>query len=140
MGLGRSESKSELVQRELSVCPGEMSLPCLVLAQRGSNLPPGWGTRWWLREEDRAGSGLMGRRRRRRPRQECDNPCVHFARSSKTWMPLSPLARYVRMGWSNRRIAAELGIAEGTVKRHVSNILEKSGLESRTQLALALGA
>ena len=50
------------------------------------------------------------------------------------------VARYVRMGWSNRRIAAELGIAEGTVKRHVSNILEKSGLESRTQLALALGA
>lgn len=50
------------------------------------------------------------------------------------------VARYVRMGWSNRRIASELGIAEGTVKRHVSNILEKSGLESRTQLALALGA
>ena len=36
--------------------------------------------------------------------------------------------------------ASELGIAEGTVKRHVSNILGKSGLESRTQLALALGA
>lgn len=50
------------------------------------------------------------------------------------------VARYVRMGWSNRRIASELGIAEGTVKRHVSNILVKSGLESRTQLALALGA
>lgn len=49
------------------------------------------------------------------------------------------VARYVRMGWSNRRIASELGIAEGTVKRHVSNILEKSGLESRTQLALAMG-
>jgi DNA-binding NarL/FixJ family response regulator len=48
------------------------------------------------------------------------------------------VAHCVRMGWSNRRIASELGISEGTVKRHVSNILEKSGLESRTQLALAL--
>lgn len=48
------------------------------------------------------------------------------------------VARCVRLGWSNRRIASELGISEGTVKRHVSNILEKSGLESRTQLALAL--
>ena len=50
------------------------------------------------------------------------------------------VARYVRLGWANRRIAVELGISEGTVKRHVSNILEKRGLESRTQLALALGA
>lgn len=73
------------------MCPGEMSLPCLVLAQRGSNLPPGWDTRWWLREEDRAGSGLMGRRRRRRPWQEGLNSFVHFAHSSETWMPLSPL-------------------------------------------------
>ena len=73
------------------MCPGEMSLLCLVLAQRGTNLPPGWGTRWWLREEDRAGSGLMGRRRRWRPRQECDNPWVHFARSRESWTPLLPL-------------------------------------------------
>ncbi len=50
------------------------------------------------------------------------------------------VARCVRMGWSNRRIAHELGISECTVKRHVSNILAKSGYESRTQLALALFA
>ena len=50
------------------------------------------------------------------------------------------VARYVRLGWANRRIASELGISEGTVKRHVSNILEKRCYESRTQLALALGA
>ena len=60
------------------------------LAQRGSNLPPGWDTRWGLREEDRVGSGLMGRRRRRRAQQECDNPCVHFAHSRESWLPLSP--------------------------------------------------
>lgn len=73
------------------MCPGEMSLPGLVLTQRGSNLPPGWDTCWRLREEDRVGSGLMGRRRRQRPQQECDNPCVHFAHSRESWMPLSPL-------------------------------------------------
>lgn len=50
------------------------------------------------------------------------------------------VAQFVQLGWTNRHIACELGISEGTVKRHVSNILEKSGLESRTQLALALGA
>lgn len=73
------------------MCPGEMSLPGLILTQRGSNLPPGWDTCWRLREEDRVGSGLMGRRRRQRPQQECDNPCVHFAHSRESWMPLSPL-------------------------------------------------
>ena len=74
-----------------SVCPGEMSLLCLVLTQRGSSLPPGWDTLWWLREEDRVGSGLMGKRRRRRSQQECDTPCVHFAHSRESWPPLSPL-------------------------------------------------
>ena len=73
------------------MCPGEMSLLCLVLTQRGSSLPPGWDTLWWLREEDRVGSGLMGKRRRRRSQQECDTPCVHFAHSRESWPPLSPL-------------------------------------------------
>ena len=50
------------------------------------------------------------------------------------------VAHLVRRGWTNRRIAVELGISEGTVKRHVSIIMDKGGYESRTQLALALGA
>jgi len=45
---------------------------------------------------------------------------------------LAALAR----GLSNRDIAAELGITERTARTHVSNILAKLGLSSRTQAAL----
>jgi DNA-binding NarL/FixJ family response regulator len=39
-------------------------------------------------------------------------------------------------GMSNRAIAEELGMAERTARTHVSNILSKLGLTSRTQAAL----
>jgi DNA-binding NarL/FixJ family response regulator len=39
-------------------------------------------------------------------------------------------------GLSNKEIARELGIGEKTVKTHVSNILSKLGVLSRTQAAL----
>ncbi|HZQ65271.1 MAG TPA: response regulator transcription factor [Gaiellaceae bacterium] len=39
-------------------------------------------------------------------------------------------------GFANKRIAAELGIAEKTVKAHVSNVLAKLGVADRTQAAL----
>ncbi|MYW92471.1 response regulator transcription factor [Amycolatopsis rubida] len=39
-------------------------------------------------------------------------------------------------GLSNRDIAAELGLAERTVKAHVGNLLAKLQVESRTQAAL----
>jgi NarL family two-component system response regulator LiaR len=39
-------------------------------------------------------------------------------------------------GYSNKRIALELGIAEKTVKTHVSNLLGKLGVADRTQAAL----
>jgi len=42
----------------------------------------------------------------------------------------------VARGLSNREIADELGIAERTARTHVSNILAKLGLASRTQAAL----
>lgn len=42
----------------------------------------------------------------------------------------------VARGLSNRSIADELGITERTARTHVSNILAKLGLASRTQAAL----
>jgi DNA-binding NarL/FixJ family response regulator len=39
------------------------------------------------------------------------------------------------LGLTNRQIAEKLVISESTVKRHVENILDKLGFESRTQIA-----
>lgn len=44
--------------------------------------------------------------------------------------------RHVAGGKGNKEIARELGLAEGTVKNHVSAILSKLHLRSRTELAL----
>jgi DNA-binding NarL/FixJ family response regulator len=44
--------------------------------------------------------------------------------------------RLVALGQANKEIAAGLGIGEKTVKSHVSSILAKLGLQSRTQAAL----
>jgi len=44
--------------------------------------------------------------------------------------------RLIAHGQSNQEIAAALGIGEGTVRVHVSNILSKLHLASRTQAAL----
>ena len=42
----------------------------------------------------------------------------------------------VARGLANKQVARELGITESTVKAHVSGILSKLGLPSRTQIAL----
>jgi DNA-binding NarL/FixJ family response regulator len=44
--------------------------------------------------------------------------------------------RLVARGLANKQVARKLGITESTVKTHVSGILAKLGLPSRTQLAL----
>jgi DNA-binding CsgD family transcriptional regulator len=46
------------------------------------------------------------------------------------------IARYVADGWPNRLIARELGISEWTVKRHITHVLAKCGVRSRTELAV----
>jgi len=42
----------------------------------------------------------------------------------------------IAQGQSNRQIAASLFLAEGTVKNYVSRIMEKLGVQSRTELAV----
>ncbi len=43
-------------------------------------------------------------------------------------------------GLSNKAIAAALSVSEKTVKFHVSNVLAKSGVSTRTQLIAAMGS
>ena len=54
--------------------------------------------------------------------------------------PLTPteraVATLIAKGSTNSQIAAQLGIAEGTVKNHVSAVMRKTGIHDRTALAL----
>lgn len=45
--------------------------------------------------------------------------------------------RLLAEGFANKQIARRLGVAEKTVKTHVSSILSKLGVQDRTQAALA---
>lgn len=51
----------------------------------------------------------------------------------------SQVLQCIAQGKSNKTIAGELGISEQTVKNHVSELLFKLGVESRTQLAIRVG-
>jgi ATP/maltotriose-dependent transcriptional regulator MalT len=54
------------------------------------------------------------------------------------WSPLTAreqeVARLVARGFTNRQIASELVVTEATAAKHVENIREKLGLNSRTQV------
>jgi DNA-binding CsgD family transcriptional regulator len=60
---------------------------------------------------------------------------VRLARrlSAREWT----VFEFLGAGYDNRSIARELGVSERTVKRHVTVILAKLGLESRLQAGLA---
>jgi DNA-binding NarL/FixJ family response regulator len=64
-----------------------------------------------------------------------DEPSVSDPAAAMTARELDVL-RVVGAGKANKEIAAQLGISERTARTHVSNILSKLGLHSRTQAAL----
>lgn len=46
------------------------------------------------------------------------------------------IIRAISEGMSNKEISAKLYISEGTVKNYITNILNKTGLDHRTQIAI----
>lgn len=62
---------------------------------------------------------------------------VHIPNSHETLTPReTEIIKLVAKGLSNKNIARELGISEPTIKAHLSSILSKTGLQTRTQAAL----
>jgi DNA-binding NarL/FixJ family response regulator len=70
---------------------------------------------------------------------------TRLSEQTPTWAreleePLSPrereILRLLANGATNREIAAQLVLAEGTVKNHVTNILSKLGVTDRTRAAI----
>jgi NarL family two-component system response regulator LiaR len=64
----------------------------------------------------------------------------HLPEKSSSVDPLTDreleVLKLVAHGYSNREIADQLIVAEGTVRTHMSNILDKLHLASRTQATL----
>jgi NarL family two-component system response regulator LiaR len=72
----------------------------------------------------------------RRVLDELAHPPQHRPTSEPLTEREAAVLRLVAHGESNQQIAAALGIGEGTVRVHVSNILSKLHLASRTQATL----
>jgi DNA-binding NarL/FixJ family response regulator len=84
---------------------------------------------------DPAVASIVARRMRDGGRASSGRPKDGVGIAALTARERDVLARVAR-GLPNRRIAEDLGITERTARTHVSNILAKLGLASRTQAAL----
>lgn len=71
-------------------------------------------------------------------------PDDQFCECEAHLLPLTPMQRKilggVRSGQLNKQIAFDLGIAETTVKAHMTAIMRKLNVRNRTQVALVAQA
>ena len=63
---------------------------------------------------------------------------IGMAKSTEFTKTELKVLRHLMRGWSYTRIAAEMGCEMSTVKFHVANMLQKTGLKNKLQLALAV--
>lgn len=63
---------------------------------------------------------------------------IGMAKSTEFTKTELRVLRYLLRGMSYTRIASEMGVEMSTVKFHVANMLQKTGLENKLQLALAV--
>ena len=63
---------------------------------------------------------------------------IGIAKSTEFTKTELKVLRYLLRGMSYPRIASEMGIEVSTIKFHVANMLQKTGLKNKLQLALAV--
>lgn len=76
-----------------------------------------------------AGRALLDERTVTRRRADADDPTADLTPSERRVLDL------IGDGMSNREIGDHLGVAEKTVKNHITSLLSKMGLQRRTQVA-----
>ena len=76
-----------------------------------------------------AGRVLLDERTLTRRRADHDDPTVELTPSERKVLDL------IGDGLSNREIGEKLGVAEKTVKNHITSLLAKMGMQRRTQVA-----
>jgi DNA-binding NarL/FixJ family response regulator len=81
-----------------------------------------------------AGRTLLDERTITRRRADHEDPTADLTPSERKVLDL------IGEGMSNREIAERLGVAEKTVKNHITSLLSKMGLQRRTQVAAWVSA
>lgn len=71
--------------------------------------------------------------------QQVERPIVDMSAPPRLTPTQMQVLRCVRSGLLNKQIAYELGMAEATVKVHMTALMRKLNVRNRTQAAIAAG-